>query len=190
MCYYIFVTPPCLSEGLMRKIEIKAPEWDQIRLCLVSILLLQGRKFSYTLESLPMFWWNPWKKPWHLTQSYSDNDILRYHQCCSKSSDKTNKNNDKLWCFMITWWQDQEGWHVMITGRSSDSNCSLWQGTNELVLSTNDYLIPSTFYVYLTPSFLSLIYYEQKYLTCYHISIMKGWLAIVKLKPLSLFINA
>ena len=60
----------------------------------------------------------------------------------------------------------------MITGRSSDFNRLLWQGTNELVLSTNDYLIPSTFYVYLTPSFLSLLYHEQKYLTMYQISIL------------------
>ena len=35
----------------------------------------------------------PMKKPRHLTQSYSYNDILRYHQ---SSSYKSNKNNDKL----------------------------------------------------------------------------------------------
>ena len=95
----------------------------------------------------------------------------------------------KNWLFMVTWWQDQkQGWHVMITGRSSDSNGSLWQGTNELVLSTNDYLIPSTFYVYLTPSFLSLLYHEQKYLTIYQISILNliGWTCIVMI---SSFIN-
>ena len=174
MCYSIFVTPLLNILSLRRSWEENRDQSTWVRPNKVMFgfnLVITGPQVLIHIGIFTDVLMKPMKKPRHLTQSYSYNDILRYHQCCSKSSDKTNKNNDKLWCFMITWWQDQ-GWHVMITGRSFDSNCSLWQGTNELVLSTNDSLIPSTFYVYLTPSFLSLLYHEQKYLTMYQISIL------------------